>query len=215
MINQDDLWRRNYDTISALSAHATDFNPHYPTSIAYHPLPRPILESFLIQRGLLSANGRAKYNAFFHSGLLNKIYFRLNSIVFRDTEHVSIDHSVLRNWLSEKIQAIIFHVGQGDSRITLDDAIVPVSHAQSSSLGTGGGTDHDDASIRFRPNYRWEGILGDPVSTASVEKRKQGWAAKFGAWFGLTPLWRTGIVSQGISFDLVLQGGRFILTQSQ
>jgi hypothetical protein len=87
--SQDDLWRRNYDTIAALNTHAIDFNPHYSTSIAYRPLPRAALETFLAQRGLFFKNGgRAD---FIHSGVLNKLYFRLNQIVFRGSEKVRYD----------------------------------------------------------------------------------------------------------------------------
>ena len=68
-----------------MSTHATDFDPHYPTSIAYRPLPRAALESFLTQRGLFQKNGARD---FIHSGVLNKLYFRLNQIVFRGSEKV-------------------------------------------------------------------------------------------------------------------------------
>ncbi|KAJ3871562.1 hypothetical protein F5051DRAFT_433758 [Lentinula edodes] len=64
-----DLWRRYHDTISNLQLHEVDFNPYYPTSIAYTPLPRPILESFLTQCGLLSTP--SKRGDFFHCGFLS------------------------------------------------------------------------------------------------------------------------------------------------
>ena len=83
---QDDLWRRNNGVIKALKLHASDFDPHYPTSIAYHPIPRPALEAFLIQRGLL--NKVPRFSDFFHSGLLNKIYLRLNDVVYHGTNKV-------------------------------------------------------------------------------------------------------------------------------
>ena len=90
-IEQDDLWRRNHETIVALNIHAPDFNPHYPTSIAYRPLPRAALEGFLGQRGLFCKNGgRADV---IHSGVLNKLYFRLNQIVFRGSEKVRHHYS--------------------------------------------------------------------------------------------------------------------------
>jgi hypothetical protein len=83
---QDDLWRRNYDAIKALQLHATDFDPHYPTSIGYYPLPRPALEAFLAQRGLFHKG--PKWNDFFHHGFLNKLYLRLNEVVFRGSSKV-------------------------------------------------------------------------------------------------------------------------------
>jgi len=81
---QDDLWRRNHDVVSALQTHAEDFDPHYPTSIAYRLLPRAVLESFLTQRGLLTTKGKG----FIHTGVLNKLYFRLNQIVFKGSSKV-------------------------------------------------------------------------------------------------------------------------------
>jgi len=189
----DDLWRRNYDTITAMQTYASDFNPHYPTSIAYRPLSRPALEAFLVQRGLYSMTSNT--TNFFHSGFLNKLYFRLNGIVFHDPRH-----------------AIVFHLGEGESEFDLED-IDTTTHARTSSLGTGGGTDHDDSSIRARPNYRWEGILEDPLSKTKQSK-KEGWAAKFGVWFGLTPLWRTGVVSQGLALDVTLENGKYVMLGS-
>lgn len=78
-----------------------------------------------------------------------------------------------------------------------------------SGLGTGGGTDHDDSSIRPRPAYRWEGILGDPIQKGPKAHRR--WLAKFGAWFGLTPTWRQGIPSLGLSLDVELDGGQYVV----
>ncbi|KAL1738517.1 hypothetical protein HDZ31DRAFT_78301, partial [Schizophyllum fasciatum] len=79
----DDFWRRNRDAVKALNTHSRDFNPHYATCIAYTPLSRPVLESFLIQRGLMSRPGRR--SDLFHSGFLNKLYLRLNETVLHDT----------------------------------------------------------------------------------------------------------------------------------
>ena len=84
---QDDLWRRNWETISALRKYETEFNPHYPTSIAYTPLPRAALESFLTQRGLL--HKKPKFFDFFYAGFLNKMYLRMNDIVFHGSNGVS------------------------------------------------------------------------------------------------------------------------------
>ncbi|KAH8120174.1 hypothetical protein DFH11DRAFT_1558766 [Phellopilus nigrolimitatus] len=187
----DDLWRRNYDTIRGLSLHKQDFDPHYPTSIAYRPLPRPALELFLSQRGLFKS--KATPNSFFHCGFLNKIYFRLNEIAFHDSSH-----------------AIIFHVGGGSSEFALS-AIDAAAHARSSSLGTGGGTDHDDASIRARPNYRWEGILEDPFMSNKMKRFISLWIAKLAVWFGMTPLWQSGTASSGLALDVKFDNGKYVL----
>jgi hypothetical protein len=77
---KDDFWRRNHDTISALTSHASDFDPHYPTSVAYTPLPRPVLENFLAQRGLF--NHKPSWDDWLYHGFLNKIYLRLYETVF-------------------------------------------------------------------------------------------------------------------------------------
>lgn len=84
---QDDLWRRNNDTIPALKKHEADFNPHYVTSIAYTPLPRAALVAFLTQRGLL--HNKPHWWDAFHAGFLNKLYLRLNDAVFRDSSKAS------------------------------------------------------------------------------------------------------------------------------
>ena len=82
----DDFWRRNYQTIGALTMYETDFNPRYPTSIAYRPLPRPILEAFLSQRGLLAVP--AKFFQPVHTGFINKVYLRLNHVAFHGSDKV-------------------------------------------------------------------------------------------------------------------------------
>ncbi|KAJ7225550.1 hypothetical protein GGX14DRAFT_421095 [Mycena pura] len=183
----DDLWRRNHDTIRGLSLHASDFDPHYPTSVAYRPLPRASLEAFLTQRGLFS-----KQNVF-HSGLLNKVYLRLNEIVFRGSS-----------------QAILFYLGDHASEFDMEEVDVETM-GPSSTLGTGAGTDHDASSIRPRPAYRWEGLLQDPYRHG---KRHRRLFAKLGAWLGLTPLWRSATPSNGLALDLRLENGHYVVAQT-
>jgi hypothetical protein len=50
----------------------------------------------------------------------------------------------------------MFHVGDHSSELDMDGVDLE-TQAQSSTLGTGVGTDHDASSIRPRPAYRWEG----------------------------------------------------------
>ncbi|TFK77139.1 hypothetical protein BDN72DRAFT_953613 [Pluteus cervinus] len=189
----DDLWRRNYLSIPGLQTHAKDFNPHYNSSIAYTPLPRAELERFLSQRGLLARQSR--WGDFFHSGFLNKVYLRLNDAVFRRSN-----------------EAILFHVGDGDQEFEMAN-LDAITRGPNSTLGTGGGTNHDDSTIRPRPIYRWEGILDDPI-VANQSKVRKDWFAKFGAWFGITPLWREGPPTHGVSLDVRLVNGRYELLQS-
>jgi len=80
-----------------------------------------------------------------------------------------------------------------------------------STLGTGGGTDHDDSSIRARPAYRWEGLLADPLRNDKRWRRR--WFAKMGVWFGVTPLWRSSMPSAGLALDVRLENGRYVLLE--
>ncbi|KAF7306895.1 hypothetical protein MIND_00482000 [Mycena indigotica] len=179
----DDLWRRNSDTIRGLSLHARDFNPYYPTSIAYRPIPRPALEAFLQQRGLYS-----KQSAI-HSGFLNKIYLRLNEIVFAGSS-----------------QAIMFHLGGHASEMAMNE-IDEETVAASSTLGTGPGTDYDASTIHPRPAYRWEGMLQDKYRASGPAHRRL--LSKMGAWLGLTPVWRSA-PSTGLALDVRLDHGHYV-----
>ncbi|KAI0308006.1 hypothetical protein B0F90DRAFT_1621291 [Multifurca ochricompacta] len=185
----DDFWRRNSDTISKLRLHASDFNPHYPSSIAYTPLPRAALESFLAQRGLL--NKKSKWGDFLDNGFLNKIYIRMYDIVFHGSS-----------------QANIFHLGYNTRELDMEDIDIE-TQVPLSTLGTGGGTDHDDSTIRPRPVFRWEGILSDPLA-----KKEPGHKllSKLGVWLGLTPFWRTGSGSLGLALDVYLEGDEYVLS---
>ena len=107
-------------------------------------------------------------------------------------------------------KAIVFHMGEGSSEFALSDVSVRF-HNKSSSLGTGGGTDHDDSSIRARPIYDWEGILEDTLLTNRNKPGRQGWRAKLGVWLGVTPLWRTGVVSSGLALDVQLEDGKYVM----
>lgn len=80
----DDIWRQNNDAINAMRTHESDFNPRYPGSIAYRPLPRAVLEAFLSQRGMAPAS-----NGFITAGFLNKVYVRLSQIIFKGESKVT------------------------------------------------------------------------------------------------------------------------------
>jgi hypothetical protein len=85
------------------------------------------------------------------------------------------------------------------------------TQARPSTLGTGGGTDHDDASIRPRPTYRWENILSDDPNWRDRVGRRHGWFAKFSAWFGIKPTWTIGAPLEAILIDVRLDGGRYVV----
>lgn len=54
-------------------------------------------------------------------------------------------------------QVVRLHLGEESSELDMEQIDVETL-AGSSTLGTGGGTDHDDASIRARPTYRYTEI---------------------------------------------------------
>ncbi|KAI1797949.1 hypothetical protein LXA43DRAFT_982749 [Ganoderma leucocontextum] len=188
----DDLWRRNYDAIGGLAKYESDFNPHYPTSIAYTPLPRAALENFLTQRGLL--NKKPKFFDFFYAGFLNKIYLRMNDVVYHGMDG-----------------AIIFHLGDDASELDMEDIDLQTL-PRPSTLGTGGGTEYDDGEIRARPTYRWEGILDDPIHKQRAHQRR--FLSRLAVWFGVSPRWRTGEASQGLSLDVRLENGKYVLLEA-
>ena len=207
IVTQDDFWRRNQETIKALHTHATDFNPHYPTSIAYKPIPRPALEQFLTQRGLFKA--KPGWTTTFHHGFLNMIYVRLNDIVFHGTPDVSFWRRILcHRFAHGQPQAILVHLGEGQSEWDMDDLDLKTL-GPPSTLGTGGGTDHDDTNIRARPTFRWEGLMTSPVRECIRGSR--WFAGKMSVWFGLTPLWRPSFTVTGFSLDVALDSqGRYV-----
>ncbi|KAG9029422.1 hypothetical protein FRB95_005315 [Tulasnella sp. JGI-2019a] len=184
----DDLWRQNHLAISSLQTHQADFDPHYPSSIAYRPLPRPALESFLTQRGVLQTNGKGKRD-FVHVGLINKMYVRLSQIAF-----------------SGKSRLLRTHVGRHSTEIDITEINLG-SHARSSTLGTGAGTDYDDSEIRARPAFRWEGIYAGQTPEVGA---KRAWPNPFPVWFGINP--REGAMFRGqeVGFDVVLKSGRYV-----
>jgi hypothetical protein len=102
----------------------------------------------------------------------------------------------------------MFHIGDGPTELEMDQVDVE-TEGQPSTLGTGGGTDHDVSWIPPRPVYRWEGILSNPPGKTGKWKL----FAKLGAWLGLTPFWRSGPgrTSSGISLDVRLEDGRYVV----
>jgi len=103
----------------------------------------------------------------------------------------------------------MFHLGNDKREFDMEDIDI-LTQGESSTLGTGGGTDHDISGFRPRPTYRWEGLFQDPRRDGGSEGRKK-WLAKLGAWFGVTPLWRAGFMSNGISLDVKLENGRYVM----
>lgn len=188
----DDFYRRNHDTVPPLKTFEKDFSPYYPTSIAYRPLPRPALEAFLVQRGLMSST--PAWNDYVTSGLVNLIMFRLNQLVFRGSRY-----------------EIMMHYGGKPLELTWDEVDWEV-HQRGSTHGTGGGTDHDDVSIRPRHAFTWESIWDDPVTSGRLSNA--GWKGKILVWLGLQPHWTT-TTTPGLAVDVRLQDGKYVVLQRE
>jgi hypothetical protein len=56
----------------------------------------------------------------------------------------------------------MFHIGADISEVDMEQIDLETL-AGPSTLGTGGGTDHDDVSIRARPAYRYVLCLVQPL----------------------------------------------------
>lgn len=110
---------------------------------------RPELERWLAERNLWIQGGQA---GFLNGGLLNRIYFYLDEIVFANQPANSVPLA-----LGSSLEGAQLH-----SFGTLD------ASAPASSVLTGGGTDHDVESIIDRNAYRWEQrMFGRPALTLS------------------------------------------------
>jgi len=106
----------------------------------------------------------------------------------------------------------LFHIGDGATERDMVEVDLETRVGQQSTIGTGGGTDHDNSWIRTRPNYRWEGILADPLAKGKTGRRH--WLAKLGAWLGVRPTWRSGTSSSGLALDVRLDKGRYVVIDS-
>ncbi|KAG8948531.1 hypothetical protein FRC04_009741 [Tulasnella sp. 424] len=114
----DDFWRQNRGAFPTLRIHEVDFNPQYPTSIAYRPLSRSALERFLDYRGLLASSTRS--SECLNAGILNKVYVRMSQIAFQGASRI-----------------IRTHVG--GHAIEFDISEIKFGHPKTSTLDTGGG----------------------------------------------------------------------------
>jgi hypothetical protein len=110
------------------------------------------------------------------------------------------------------LKAILFHIGDEVSELDMESVDLQ-TQARSSTLGTGGGTDYDYADIQARPRYKWEALLSDPLRKGKQEWKRR-WFGKMGAWFGVTPFWKSEMLSKGLAVDVRLEGGRYVLMDS-
>jgi hypothetical protein len=99
------------------------------------------------------------------------------------------------------------HIGDAPAEIDIADLNLGLAvHGRSSTLGTGGGTDHDDLSIRARPAYQWEDVYDEPIRHDGKELEERKVVGMFKVWFGITPLERTQWRTRGVAVDVVLKG---------
>lgn len=105
----DDFWRQNRGAFPALRIHEADFNPQYPTSLAYRPLARSALERFLDYRGLLASS---RSSGCLDSGILNKVYVRMSQIAFQGASRVSFGDLEAAPWAL----SLILHLDHSNSR---------------------------------------------------------------------------------------------------
>ncbi|CAE6475333.1 unnamed protein product [Rhizoctonia solani] len=216
----DDFWRRNKSTVKALKTHYLDFNPQYPTSIAYRPLPRPTLEAFLRQRGLWSTSSSWSGNWWWlHTGFINKIYFHLNWVVFAGTSkaiHVHIgDYS---SFDLEEVDARSRVASSGLQGKGLN------SIKANTSSGLKAGTNHSDSIMRTRRAYRWETLMGEDSTepfllrglnvlrdhrwhfwheeNRNTEEYRISWRGRLSQWFGLSPVGRLHWHTGGLSVEI-------------
>ncbi|KAI8872925.1 hypothetical protein GQ42DRAFT_176834 [Ramicandelaber brevisporus] len=106
----DNVFRYNRHTIYEMRANDSQFNPYYPTSIAYNPCARPQLYNFLLQRKMWNGQGSS---GFFHDGLLNQLYDALYWI------WVNFDNKVER-CPSEPIYADVMEMKRRSEREKLE-----------------------------------------------------------------------------------------------
>ncbi|ORY68070.1 hypothetical protein BCR35DRAFT_326470 [Leucosporidium creatinivorum] len=173
----DDLWRKNTNVSRILSQPAS-FSPHYRQSICYHPMPRADLERFLNDRGFPTTT-----RGYFNTGLLNKIYFYLDEIIFPGTDEAIPIHFV------DKHDAIV--------PFSSLDTLLPPRHlhpldASHYTNTTGAGTDHDDDHLQPRAAFPFESIYDEPnvKLSAGFKAWSRDWVTRRGPqgvtkWLGL------------------------------
>lgn len=103
---------------------------------------------------------------------------------------------------------MLFHVGGNEHEMDME-SVDTATLVNTSTLGTGGGTNHDDSVIMPRPHYRWEDLMEEPERGWL---QKQTFVTKLGSWVGLTPFWTANSHFQGLSVDVILdEKGRYVM----
>lgn len=186
----DDLWRQNGRDYRTLRLHRRALCPHYPSSIAYRPMPRSELERFLDERGLWQHHGA---KGVINRGTMNRLYFYLDMLVFArthpqdrsqpmatdhnpfvDGQSLAADASAGRQQQHRKAnEAVSVALGtvraNGQVSIEEHDYATIDSSLDPMSRFTGGGTNHDGSNIIERPAWPWaeQRLGGRPLLTRS------------------------------------------------
>lgn len=215
----DDLYRRNAADVPALSRAPSDFSPHYRSSICYRPMSRKKLEDFLIERQLATVDGRG---GFFHSGLLNRMYFYLDEMMFEGTSKgISIRVGDSREQVKlEYLPSATKHYDQHDSSSSeyssYYDPYGPSRYSSRFTQFTGEGTDEGDPVIRFRNAFAHEQIFDKSSQETStrfsyiLQRVKRG----IPEWLGLVPVHHARRHSASISLGLRRTTAGFELPRS-
>ncbi|CAO1636815.1 unnamed protein product [Sympodiomycopsis kandeliae] len=181
----DDLFRQNGNDFKILRCHQRHnlkyFDPKFPTSIAYRPMPRSRLEALLQERGAWQEDGQ---KGLLHRGVLNRLYFCLNRLVFaprhqEDGGECKWDKNEIPLGISDTgspkrvVDILPYHPAEdhdhpttqhspaeSSSSDTVYDQPCSSSHKNTvsvvNSLGTGGGTSSLRSIIPNRPAWAWE-----------------------------------------------------------
>lgn len=172
----DDLWRQNSEDYTALRRHRRFFSPMFPTSIAYTPMSRSRLEVFLkSKKGIWqekppsSPNKRPKQHGVFSRGLLNRLFFALDTIIFAPG---GIQSSVPCDHVNKPFDP---------PPVTPDGS---VKNPLLNSRHTGGGANQDNTSIVERYAWPWteQKLVGRP--SHKLWRRAQG---KIWQWLAIRP----------------------------
>lgn len=175
----DDLWRQNSQDYSTMRQHRLFFNPMFPSSVAYTPMPRAQLEAALRSKDGVwpakshsdKAQRRAKRDGIFNDGLINRIYFTLDEITFAKSpsmfcesvpqatdspsppRHGSALHLGIRARNGTVVPYALYNVDS--SACQGKHSSCSIKDRQPMSRLTGGGTNEDDLTITERHAWYW------------------------------------------------------------
>lgn len=168
---------------------------------------RSKLEAFLIERKLATSDGKG---GFFHSGLLNRIYFYLDEIMFEGTSK-GIPIRFGTSGEEVKLDNLSLIIKQHDrytfNYSTSESIFDPSSNSEYPSRftqGTGEGTDEGDPVIRFRNAFTHEQIFDQTSqqTTTRIAYTFKKITQSMEEWLGLVPVHHSPSHSVGVFLGL-------------